>query len=261
MRDIRPMLALCLLVLILALPASAQRLRNLDYFRVLAMDHAAMRVKPVALLPVDADEGQKMVYGDRYGFLRVIQVTNDRVTEIWRSRRLEGGAVLHTIVEDLDGDGRFEIIAYNQQGRIFVFDADYSVRWESLPEDYRNITAMTVANVDDDLAYEIVLLSDGQLNYVDGQGFNREYQGTQSYQATEMAVGNVDTDLEMEIVLNTGTVIDVTRGEPEWETESFGEIVELVDIDGDGVEEILGYSLNQLLLIYDADERQEKPLR
>lgn len=251
----------CLLLANVAASASAQSLRNLDYYRVLALDHAAMRVKPLALLPLDGEEGQKMVYGDRYGFIRVVQVSNDRVSEVWRSRRLEGGATVEILVEDLDGDGGFEIIARNQQGRLYVFDDEYALRWESLPQDYRNVTAMAVANVDDDLAYEIVVLSDGELNYVDGQGFNREYQSTTSYQASEMAVGNVDTDLDMEIVLNTGVVIDVNRGEPEWQTDSFGEFIELLDIDGDGIEEILGYSQNQLLIIYDADERQEKPLR
>ncbi len=241
--------------------AQAESVANIDYFRLLAMDRSAMRLKVIALLPVDGRGGQRMVYGDRFGFLRVLRVTEDRVNEEWRSRRLEGGSALEILVEDLDGDGRAEIIARNQLGRIYVYSDDYSLKWESLPEDYRNVTAMAIANVDNDVAYEIILLSDGRLDYIDGQGFNREYQSTQTYQATEMAVGNVDTDADLEIVLNTGSVIDVARGEPEWETDPFGDMIELFDIDGDGIEEILAYNLNQIMVIYEVDQREELPLR
>jgi hypothetical protein len=254
--------AMCTLLLgALAASADAQAVRDLDYYRLLAMDRTSMRLKNVALLPVDAGPGQRMVYGDRYGFLRVTRMTDERVTEEWRSRQLEGGIALEVLVEDLDGDGRIEIIARNQEGRIYVYGDDYSLRWESLPEDYRDVTAMVLANVDNDLAYEIILLAEGRLNYIDGQGFHREYQSTQTYQATEMAVGNVDTDQDLEIVLNTGTVIDISRGEPEWETDPFGEIIELMDIDGDGIEEVLAYNLNQIMVIYEVDLREELLLR
>jgi hypothetical protein len=38
-------------------------------------------------------------------------------------------------------------------------------------------------------------------------------------------------------------------------------MIELLDIDGDGIQEILAYNLNQLTVIYEADQRQELPLR
>lgn len=261
MKALRLILATCLVLLGGVQLVRAQAVRELDYYRLLRMDRTAMRLKTHALLPLDASPGQRMVYADRYGFLRVVRITDSRTTEEWRSRRLEGGAAFEVLVEDLDGDGRVEIIARNQGSRIYVYSDDYSLRWESLPEDYRNVTAMALANVDNDPAYEIIVLSDGLLDYIDGQGFNREFQSTQSYQATEMAVGNVDSDSELEIVLNTGTVLDVARAEPEWQTDPFGDIIELLDIDGDGIQEILAYNLNQLTVIYEADQRQELPLR
>jgi hypothetical protein len=243
------------------LPVVVQAQSQLDRFQLLAMDRGAFRVKAVALLPVDTEAGQRMVYGDRYGVVRVVRLTGDGAREIWRSRTLEGGAVLEVLAEDLDDNESVEIVARTQQGRMVVFDELFNARWESLPEDYNQISAMAIANMDNDRAYEIVVLADGTIDYIDGSQFNREYRSTQQYRATEMAIGNVDTDFDLEIVLNTGTVIDAISGEPEWETDSFGQFVELLDLDGDGMQEILGHTANQFMRIFDADLQQEKPLQ
>ena len=129
-------------------------------------------------------------------------------------------------------------------------------------ENFRAVTSMVIANVDSDDAFELVLMADRQINYIDGARYNREAQFTQFYSAQEMLVGNVDTDLELEIVLNTGKVLDAVTGEPDWEfTGAFGQFIELLDIDGDGLDEIIGHNANQFLRIFDVDEQQEKPLQ
>jgi hypothetical protein len=75
-------------------------------------------------------------------------------------------------------------------------------------------------------------------------------------------VGNVDTDAELEVVFNNGVVVDAVNGEPEWESEVFGNSIELVDIDGDGLQEILGYRTPvSSMRIFDADTQEEKPLQ
>lgn len=239
---------------------TAQAQPGLDVWEILRLDRAAFRMRCVAVLPQDADEPVNMVYGDRYGLLRVAQIGGGPAREIWRSRTLDG-AVLEVLVEDLDGDNQAEIIARTQTGKLYVFDSTYNLRWESQTSEYPAIEAMCIANMDEDLSYEIVILSNGQLNYIDGSQFQREYRSTQSFRASEIMVGNVDTDPQLEIVLNTGSVLNAERGEAEWEGEVFGTFIELLDVDGDGVDEILGWSDGQALRIFDADERQEKPLR
>ena len=256
------LLAVLLLAgLVAAEESSAQE--NLDRFRILAMDRAAFRARPMAMMPVDNSPGLAMAYGDRYGIVRVVRITPRGVSELWRSRVLEGGEVAEVLVEDLDGKGGVDIIARTTQGRVYVFDEFYTSRWESVNEDFRTVTAMTIANVDGDDAYELVLFADRFVYWIDGAQFNREYQSTQVYdrEATEILVGNVDTDFELELVTNFGTVIDVTTGEPEWQGQQFGQFIELLDIDGDGIEEIIGHSANQFIRIFDADEQQEKPLQ
>ncbi len=232
----------------------------LDYWQVLALDRAAYRLKTIALMPLTDEPGQLMVYGDRYGYLRVNRVTGSGGFEIWRSRLLDG-EIWEVMVEDLDGDGRVEILCRTQGGRLYVFDDQYNLRWENLREDYQEITAMALANMDEDPAYEIVVLGDGFIDFIDGSDFTRQFRSTQKYQATEMLVGNVDTDANLEIVLNTGTVLDAVRMEPKWSTEPFGQIIELLDIDGDGIEEVLGYENNLRMRIYEVDLQNEKPVR
>lgn len=252
------------LLLILSIASGAQAQARIDAFKLLRFDRAAFRAAPVAMLPADAQSGIGLVYGDRYGLVRVVRVTDDAVREIWRSRILEGGAVAEVLVADLDGAGGVDIIARTQQGNVFVFDENYSPRWESLNEGLRSVAAMTVANVDADSAYELILFADQQILYIDGAAFNREYQSTQTYPGTvrELLVGNVDVDGELEIVLNTGVVVDAINGEPEWETEAFGQHIELIDIDGDGLQEVLGYQdANSFMRIFDVDAQEEKRLQ
>lgn len=251
-----------LLVLSIATGAFAQA--RIDPYKLLRLDRSAFRAGPVAVLPADNQSGVGMVYGDRYGFVRVVRVTDQGVRLIWTSRVLEGGEIAEILVADLDGSGGVDIVARTTGGNVFVFDENYSSRWESVNEGLRRVSAMTIANVDGDLNYEVILFADQQILYIDGSAFNREYQSTQTYAGAvrEMLVGNVDNDAEQEIVLNTGVVVDAINGEPEWETEQFGLQIELFDIDGDGLEEILGYNGSTVFMrIFDADTQEEKPLQ
>lgn len=251
------------LALVLSIPSPGDAQEGLDRYQILALDRAAYRVRSFALMPADNSPGLVMVYGDRYGIVRVMRTTGRGVTEVWRSRTLEGGPVVEVLVEDLDGRGGHDIIVRTQEGRVYVYDDQFNSRWESVNESFRSVTAMTIANVDADEAYELVLFADRRIYYIDGAQFNREYESTQVYNgvATEILVGNVDTTFEAEIVTNFGTVIDILSGEPKWQTEQFGQFIELIDIDGDGILEIIGHTANQFLRIFDADEQQEKPLQ
>ena len=75
--------------------------------------------------------------------------------------------------------------------------------------------------------------------------------------------GNVDNDPQLEIILNNGRVLDALTADPEWETSPFGTSIDLIDIDGDGIDEIIGYGQpgQDTIRIFDVDERQEKPFQ
>ena len=131
-------------------------------------------------------------------------------------------------------------------------------------ENFRRVNAMTIANLDNDLSYEILMLADNQILVFDGDQFVREQEFAQVYaNVIEVRVGNVDADPQLEIILNNGRVLDALTAEPEWETSPFGSAIDLFDIDGDGVDEIIGYGLpgQDTIRIFDVDDRQEKPFQ
>lgn len=248
------------LLLLLPRPAAAE----LDPYTLLRIDRAAFRAKPIALLPVDNLDGVTMVYGDRYFIVRVVRITERGVQTLWRSSALEGGAIQEILVEDLDGRGGYDIIVRTQSGQVYVFDDTYASRWSSVNEGFRAVSALTIANLDNDPAYEILAIADNQMVVYDGDQFVREQQFNQVVpNVLEVMVGNVDSDREPEIILNNGRVLDSLTGDPEWETSPFGNSIELIDIDGDGILEVIGFGQpgQNTIRIFDVDERQEKPFQ
>jgi hypothetical protein len=68
----------------------------------------------------------------------------------------------------------------------------------------------------------------------------------------------VDGDRRIEVVLNSGQVIDSVSGDIEWEDETFFGKIELFDINGDGIPEILTENPgNGPLKVFDAGHRFE----
>jgi hypothetical protein len=250
------------LLLLLLVPATAAA--ELDPNVLFRMDQAVFRAKPMAMMPVDNLSGVVMVYGDRYAIVWVVRITERGTQVLWRSSALEGGAIQEILVEDLDGRGGYDILVRTQAGQAYIFDDTYSSRWSSVNEDFRRVNAMAIAQLDSDPAYEILMVADNQVLYYDGDQFVREQQFAQVYtNVQEVAVGNVDSDRELEIVLNTGRVLDALTADAEWETSAFGTSISLFDIDGDGIDEIIGYGTpgQDQIRIFDVDERQEKPFQ
>ena len=102
---------------------------------------------------------------------------------------------------DLDGDGLWEVACFTEDGYVVVLSAhDFEVLW------------------------------------VAGSGAGRFHW------ESGVAIGNVDTDPALEIVTSAGSVFDGATRELEWryEEEFSGRMVTLGDVNGDGVEEIIG---------------------
>jgi len=250
------------IILLLLLPTQAAA--ELDPYVILNMDRAVFRARPMAMMPVDNLSGVVLVYGDRYAIVRVVRVTDRGVQVLWRSSALEGGAIQEILVEDLDGRGGYDIIVRTQGGQAFVFDETYASRWTTVKENFRRVNAITIANLDDDPAYELLMVADNQILIFDGDQFVREQQFAQVYaNVVEVRVGNVDADPQLEVILNNGRVLDALTMDPEWETNPFGTAIDLFDIDGDGIDEIIGYGQpgQDTIRIFDVDERQEKPFQ
>jgi len=253
---------LCLVsALVLLAPVAAVAQDELTYDEYDAIAQTAHRLKHVDMYePVEGEPGMNLVIGDKFGQIDVFYLQPGGESErVWKSRQLAGSA-REVLCEDLDGDGLDDsIICRTDSGRLYVWAMDgFQLLFESLSNDYQTIHAFTVANVDDDEAREIILNADRKIHYVDGRTFSRDWTSLNEYEATRMVCGDVDGDDRNEIVLNTGQVIDSASGEVEWSDEVFGSRVELLDIDGDGILEILTESDGLPLRVWDVDYRSEK---
>ncbi len=209
--------------------------------------------------PLDGEPGMLMALAERFGTVQVYKDDGRGVSRVWKSVHLSG-VPEEILTADLAGDGFDDsLVCRTTGGKVYVWRlSDYTLVWESLTNEYQSIACFTVANVDDDPASEIVVLADRKIYYVDGVNFNREFTSIHEYDATMMRCGDVDGDGRMEIVLNSGQVVDSVSGDVKWGDQQFYAKIELLDIDGDGMPEILTENDDGgPMKVFDADYRSE----
>lgn len=218
----------------------------------------------VLALPQTTEGGpQRFALGDAHGFLHVFEQRGQAYDEIWLSEYFES-AVAGLFVADVNLDDLMEIVIYTENGRIHFLDAaDYKTLWSNPPADYASMTAMVLANVDDDDQVELIFVADGQLHIYDGRHQFEEWRSDQdNITATEIVLGDVDGDGAEEIVLNDGFVFDARYRDLEWQSpESFGERIGLLDVDDDKIPEVIGEFQGRFLRIFDVDLRRMKASR
>lgn len=253
----------CLLGLMTATligPTVARAQGELDYAAYRALARAADRIDHIAKFePIHGEEGMFLAIADRFGTVQVTKMDGQGVRRVWKSIQLSG-VPDEVLADDLDGDGLDDsLICRTSNGKIYVWALDgYSLLWESLPSDYEMVTCFTIANMDEDRANEIVMLADNRIVYVDGETFTKSFSSINEYSATMIRCGDVDGDRRVEIVLNSGQVLDSISGDIEWEDQPFFGKIELLDIDGDGMPEVLTENPgNGPLKVFDVDHRSE----
>ena len=221
----------------------------------------------IRILPSGEGTSPRVVYGDADGSLHAVRYVDGRGYEEWKSESL-GSAILGVFVEDVDADGEVEIIAYTFT-RIVLYSAeDYSFIWQ-IQED---IIHMAIANVDDDPQLEFVYLvkglghSETHVHIYDclelyEQGIS-DVIPKESIHAQSMVIADFDDDYGLEVVLNTGVVVDLDTLLMEWYfADGFGDRLGYLDIDGDGVLELIGevngLRHNRYLRIFNIDVQSE----
>jgi len=208
----------------------------------------------------DADSAGpgRLVIADSYGYVNILKPAKKGFRREWKSFHL-GSMVKGLHISDLSQDGVLELIVFTND-RMFVFNArTHDLLWESVESDFTDISCMAIGEFDGtDKQQEILILAGGVLLIYDGARYNREWEGGEPYTAQEMVVGDVDGDRQDEVVMNTGFVFGALSHAVEWQTENFGSRIGLLDLDGDGILEVIGESSGGKLNVYDIDKRQEK---
>jgi len=199
-----------------------------------AFDHVAQ------FEPLQGEPGMFFVVAERLGTVQVLKADGRGVRVVWKSNQL-AGVPEEVIIADLSGDGLDDALLCRTAGaRIYAWGLeDFAPLWESLSGEYQAISCFTVANVDEDPVAEIVMVADNRIVYIDGGSFTKQFTSINDYEGTRVRCGDVDGDGRAEIVLNSGKVVDARSGEVEWEDETFYGKIELLDLDGDGIPELI----------------------
>jgi hypothetical protein len=212
-----------------------------------------------AFTPIEWDEKEAeaaFLYGDTKGIVHLMLSDGGRLREKWRSFPLEG-TVRQVFGEDLDRDGRAEIIAQTSGARVYVWETHkFELLWESVEEKFEQIQTMEIADVDRDDPLEMVIVADNKILYYDGVEFFREKEGRDFVEPSAMIIADVDGDLTDEIVTNDGYVIDTNTLSIEWANDGFGYPISLFDLDNDGVLEVAG-EIGGSLIFWDLEDRRE----
>lgn len=238
--------------------------------------HAEPETQPVLLPTTDvlpqfgslqplppADNGlARLVLGDANGIVHVYEQRGDAFDEVWSSRHMEGG-ISGVVVADANDDGLDEIVVFTNRGRIYYLDTEgYGTLWSNSPGDYDQITAQAVANLDDDPQPELIFCASGRLVIFDGRDQFEEWSSDQSdLTTTQILIADIDGDGEDEIVLNDGYIFDARFRTLEWQNpDRFGDRMGALDLDDDGILELICEYRGRFIRLYDIDLRREKSL-
>lgn len=200
----------------------------------------------------------RFIYTDQAGHLHVERVEDGALVSDFESPAL-GSRATSMFVTDLYGDGKQKIVVSTIGGRVLIYDlATYQLEWENLQLRYVRIDFMAPANLDADPQQEVVILADDRLYFFDGYNRNIQWSSTIVLVATFLAIGNVDDDPQLEIVLNTGKIVDGRFYNIQFQTDkAFGDRIELLDVTGDGYNDVVGEFSDRSLRVFDVWRTRE----
>jgi hypothetical protein len=239
---------------------------------------------------IDREDDRRILFGDRQGQIHAARFEGDRFKEEWVSRPLKS-AIAELFVGDVDADGKLEIVAYSEFGDIAIYrSGDYRLAWQSTDDMYATISAMAMADVDEDPQLELVYCAEqksevdayrprsrgnvdemerqrendiSRLHIFDCKNLFVEWDSEPGLAARSILVADMDDDGIQEIVLNSGFVVDATYRNIEWRyPDGFGNKLGAADVDGDGILELVGEYTSptrprRFLRFFDVDHQTE----
>ena len=157
-------------------------------------------------------------------------------------------------VFDIDGDGNYAIFVCQTNGLIEIYDGRTLAKIDSFTTAASPLRQILWADADNDSISELVVCDDNKLLMYHPTTHVLEHQIP--YGASDFEVGNVDSDPANEIIMANGYVLHFNgvTTTVEWNyDDDFGYLVEIADVDDDGMQEIIAAELWYYITAFDAD--------
>lgn len=228
------------------------------YASVDLIQRLAIQYKFFIYLDAEGGSPARFIYADE-GHIHAYVVKKDGELEAeWETSNL-GGRARALFVTDLENDGAKEIVVGTSTGRVLIYSlGEYDLLWENLQDRFESVEAIVAEDIDRDPQQELIIVANEILYIYDGASKAVEWQSIRSYEAQEIILGNVDDDEQLEIILNTGFVIDSRFYSVEFEADTrFGDRIELLDMNNDGVPEVIGQRPDFTLFVFDIYAQRE----
>lgn len=253
-------IALILCAFLYANPINAQQNECITKWTISATGHCAGY--PMITKDIDNDGVAEIISGGmveglyvNIWFIYKFNPLKNDYEQIWTSTYYEASELEDiTAIEafDVDGDGNVEILIGTASGLIQIFDGK-TRQIKKLLQTSRSPRRILMADADNDGLTELVI-STFDSTYFFNMG-ELDLKRVIPYGSLDMRCGNVDQEPSLELVYAPGKVIRVINDSIEivwsYNQNKFG-MVELVDVDSDGINEIIYETKHDGIKVYDA---------
>ena len=153
--------------------------------------------------------------------------------------------IVQVLSHDVNNNQRPDIIIITMDTVSIIEDREGIAQLKlQLEESEGEFIAAAVANIDDDAAIEIAVISskygEYKLTVYQLDNMKIEFSFVLNNKPEAVVIGNLDTDDAKEIVLSNGYVFDGQTGENQWYfSGGFGSRIDVGDVDGSGIDIII----------------------
>ena len=215
-------------------------------------------------IDLNNDGSEEIICGKKAGgsegadYFSVLKYADNDYKTSWTSKWYGIDPIQAINIYDINHDGKLEIFILLSSGNIDLYKNQTMELDTTYQTTINNARNLIISDVDNDGQIEFILVSkddDFKINIINSLSLAVEWDTTiSSADDLDIKVGNVDNDYGTEIILSSGVIIDGADHHIKWiYSEGFGEKIELVDIDGNSAQEIIGISTSNYITAFDAE--------